>query len=43
VTPARTTIVGVRFRPGTAPRLPTVLDDLADHSELNELKEQTHA
>ena len=30
VIPAHTTIVGVRFRPGTAPPLPTVLDDLAD-------------
>lgn len=28
--PAHTTIVGVRFRPGTAPPLPTVLDDLVD-------------
>jgi AraC-like DNA-binding protein len=28
--PARTTIVGVRFHPGTAPPLPTVLDDLVD-------------
>ncbi|GLY74927.1 helix-turn-helix domain-containing protein [Actinoallomurus iriomotensis] len=30
VIPARTTIVGVRFRPGTAPPLPTTLDDLVD-------------
>ncbi|WP_318836404.1 DUF6597 domain-containing transcriptional factor [Actinomadura rudentiformis] len=30
VIPAHTTIVGVRFRPGTAPPLPTVLDDLVD-------------
>jgi len=30
VIPARTTIVGVRFRPGTPPLLPTVLDDLVD-------------
>jgi len=30
VIPARTTIVGVRFHPGTAPRLPAVLDDLVD-------------
>lgn len=30
VIPARTTIVGVRFHPGTAPPLPTVLDDLVD-------------
>jgi AraC-like DNA-binding protein len=30
VIPARTTIVGVRFLPGTAPPLPTVLDDLVD-------------
>jgi AraC-like DNA-binding protein len=28
--PARTTIVGVRFMPGAAPVLPTVLDDLVD-------------
>ena len=28
VIPAHTTIVGVRFQPGTAPPLPTVLDDL---------------
>src|SRR5206468_12854953 len=27
---ANTTIVGVRFQPGTAPPLPTVLDDLVD-------------
>lgn len=31
VIPARTTIVGVRFQPGTAPPLPTALDDLVDH------------
>ncbi|AKU15458.1 helix-turn-helix domain-containing protein [Luteipulveratus mongoliensis] len=30
VIPAHTTIVGVRFNPGTAPPLPTVLDDLVD-------------
>jgi AraC-like DNA-binding protein len=30
VIPAHTTIVGVRFRPGTAPPLPTVLDELVD-------------
>src|SRR5439155_8414734 len=30
VIPANTTIVGVRFQPGTAPPLPTVLDDLVD-------------
>ena len=30
VLPAHTTIVGVRFHPGTAPSLPTVLDDLVD-------------
>jgi hypothetical protein len=30
VIPARSTIVGVRFQPGTAPPLPTVLDDLVD-------------
>ncbi|XVQ07099.1 helix-turn-helix domain-containing protein [Spirillospora sp. CA-255316] len=30
VLPARTTIVGVRFQPGAAPPLPTVLDDLVD-------------
>src|SRR5207248_8530958 len=30
VMPAHTTIVGVRFQPGTAPPLPTVLDDLVD-------------
>ena len=30
VIPAHTTIVGVRFLPGTAPPLPTVLDDLVD-------------
>jgi AraC-like DNA-binding protein len=30
VIPPRTTIVGVRFRPGSAPLLPTVLDDLVD-------------
>jgi AraC-like DNA-binding protein len=30
VIPARTTIVGVRFQPGTAPPLPAVLDDLVD-------------
>jgi AraC-like DNA-binding protein len=30
VIPAHTTIVGVRFQPGTAPPLPGVLDDLVD-------------
>jgi len=30
VIPPQTTIVGVRFQPGTAPPLPTVLDDLVD-------------
>ena len=30
IIPARTTLVGVRFHPGTAPPLPTVLDDLVD-------------
>jgi AraC-like DNA-binding protein len=30
VIPAHTTIVGVRFQPGTAPPLPTVLGDLVD-------------
>ncbi|WP_129669349.1 DUF6597 domain-containing transcriptional factor [Phytoactinopolyspora endophytica] len=30
VIPAHTAIVGVRFHPGTAPPLPTVLDDLVD-------------
>jgi AraC-like DNA-binding protein len=30
VIPAHSTIVGVRFHPGTAPPLPTVLDDLVD-------------
>lgn len=30
VIPAHTTVVGVRFLPGTAPPLPTVLDDLVD-------------
>src|SRR5439155_7283209 len=30
VIPPRTTLVGVRFLPGTAPPLPTVLDDLVD-------------
>ena len=30
VIPAHTTIVGVRFRPGTAPHVPPVLDDLVD-------------
>ncbi|WP_370942522.1 DUF6597 domain-containing transcriptional factor [Amycolatopsis sp. cg5] len=30
VIPARTTIVGVRFHPGSAPRLPSTLDDLVD-------------
>jgi AraC-like DNA-binding protein len=30
VIPARTTIVGVRFHPGTAPPLPAGLDDLVD-------------
>jgi AraC-like DNA-binding protein len=30
VIPADTTLVGVRFQPGTAPPVPTVLDDLVD-------------
>ena len=30
VIPPHTTIVGVRFQPGTAPPLPAVLDDLVD-------------
>jgi AraC-like DNA-binding protein len=30
IIPARTTVVGVRFKPGTAPPLPTVLDDLVN-------------
>jgi AraC-like DNA-binding protein len=30
VIPAHTTIVGVRFQPGTAPPVPAVLDDLVD-------------
>jgi AraC-like DNA-binding protein len=30
VIPAHTTIVGVRFQPGTAPPVPTMLDDLLD-------------
>lgn len=30
VIPAHTTLVGVRFRPGTAPPLPAMLDDLVD-------------
>ncbi|HWM22816.1 MAG TPA: helix-turn-helix domain-containing protein [Ilumatobacteraceae bacterium] len=30
IIPAHTTIVGVRFQPGTAPPLPTALDDLVD-------------
>ena len=30
VIPAHTTIVGVRFQPGTAPHLPATLDDLVD-------------
>jgi AraC-like DNA-binding protein len=30
VIPPRTTVVGVRFQPATAPPLPTVLDDLVD-------------
>ena len=30
IIPAHTTIVGVRFQPGAAPPLPTVLDDLVD-------------
>ena len=38
IIPAHTTIVGVRFQPGTAPPLPTVLDDLVDqHLGLSEL------
>jgi AraC-like DNA-binding protein len=36
--PANTTVVGVRFHPGAAPPLPTVLDDLVDqHVNLAEL------
>lgn len=30
VIPPHTTVVGVRFQPGTAPRLPTMLEDLVD-------------
>ncbi|MDN5861771.1 MAG: AraC family transcriptional regulator, partial [Pseudonocardia sp.] len=30
VIPAHTTVVGMRFRPGSPPPLPTVLDDLVD-------------
>jgi hypothetical protein len=30
VVPAHTTMVGVRFQPGTPPHLPAVLDDLVD-------------
>ncbi|WP_084963063.1 helix-turn-helix domain-containing protein [Thermoactinospora rubra] len=38
VIPAHTTIVGVRFQPGAAPPLPTVLDDLVDQCpDLTEL------
>ncbi|MFD9894042.1 helix-turn-helix domain-containing protein [Amycolatopsis sp. NPDC059027] len=38
VIPPRTTIVGVRFQPGTAPHLPAVLDDLVDQRvDLTEL------
>jgi AraC-like DNA-binding protein len=38
VIPPRTTLVGVRFHPGTAPPLPTVLDDLVDQRlDLNDL------
>ena len=38
IIPAHTTIVGVRFQPGTAPPLPTALDDLVDqHLGLSEL------
>jgi AraC-like DNA-binding protein len=38
VIPAHTTIVGVRFQPGTAPPLPAVLDDLVDQrTDLAEL------
>ncbi|WP_037368213.1 helix-turn-helix transcriptional regulator [Amycolatopsis orientalis] len=38
VIPARTTVVGVRFRPGAAPPLPVGLDELADqHVGLAEL------
>jgi AraC-like DNA-binding protein len=38
VIPAHTTIVGVRFHPGTAPPVPTVLDELVDqHLGLAEL------
>jgi AraC-like DNA-binding protein len=38
VIPAGTTLVGVRFHPGTAPPLPAVLDDLVDqHLSLGDL------
>jgi AraC-like DNA-binding protein len=38
VIPAHTTLVGVRFHPGTAPPLPAVLDELIDqHLSLNDL------
>jgi AraC-like DNA-binding protein len=38
VIPAHTTLVGVRFHPGTAPPLPAVLDDLTDqHLSLADL------
>ncbi|WP_405057408.1 AraC family transcriptional regulator [Kribbella sp. NBC_01505] len=38
VIPAHTTLVGVRFHPGTAPPLPAVLDDLVDqHLSLADL------
>jgi len=42
VIPAHTTLVGVRFHPGTAPPLPAVLDDLTDqHLSLIDLWGET--
>ena len=42
VIPAHATVVGVRFQPGAAPPLPTVLDDLVDqHVGLAELWENS--
>ncbi|TDD18974.1 helix-turn-helix domain-containing protein [Kribbella turkmenica] len=42
ITPANTTLVGVRFHPGTAPPLPAMLDDLVDQQvSLSELWGQT--
>ena len=44
VIPPRTTILGVRFHPGTPPPLPTVLDDLLDQSvALADLRRTDHA